>query len=694
MSTFLSKSKRSFPLLLGWAIILTPWPVRAQSNDAFTVFRDRLENNFLNWSWGENESSQNRETEEGNAALSFTPSNFSGIYLKKNRDPLATRDFKSLLFSIKTSSKSPQQIRVGIGEYDSDEALTKIITVKPGSWQRINLAFEDMDSAIGEEFDKIYVQGGAPNTRGTFYVDSIYLIRASSLPPPQPPRPTPEPTPPPNPEPGPAPEPPNGLGNLRPLSKKELMFSLQDILVLPRAPLLENFREQNSKTQVYRNSYDVIHDSANLRALERDIQSVIAGLNLRDLGRRLINCDILAAAMCRDTFFQRIATHAWRRPLRAAEKSAFKTTLTALSKVESAGLEANLRLALVSIFFDHRFLYRNELGIESDGQSAPGNRMAIWERLAAITYALTQRPPTYDQINQLSRYTSDPAAWDGLVRTLVQSPGLSLALTDFLSQWLMIYDLEYALIPAAPEWNPTMARGYLSEMERFVADVLTEDGSLFSLMTRPNQEAGNFAYGIFGTRAFLTATGKNAQPSMIIRGVRILRNALCQTLPPPPTTIDTRPPDNLDPNDPNFDEKLVLLHSSKPACKGCHVRIDPAGLSLQTYDGLGANRARPVDFDALGVTPSFNVSLGGQSEVISVLDPGMFAESMARSTVFARCFARQALRFVLGRELGATETALADDLAAKHLAPVTGDEDSIPNFFEALLKQDRLFQRL
>jgi hypothetical protein len=677
---------RQIPLLLGWTFIVGPWTASAQSNDTFPVFRDRLENNFLNWSWGENESSQNREIEEGSAALSFTPTDYSGLYLKKNQQPLTTSDFKSLLFSIKTNSKSSQQIRIGIGEYGSDEALTKIITVNPGSWQRINLAFEDMESSIGNAFDKIYIQGGVPNTRGTFYVDSIYLIRASAAPP--------VPTPSPQPDPSPTPDPPSKMGKLRPLSKNELMFSLQDILALPNAPLLENFREQNSKIQVYRNSYDVLHDSANLRALERDIQAIIAAINLRDLARRLINCDILTAAMCRETFFQRIATHAWRRPLNPTEKSSLRTLLNALSKVGESTIDASLRLTLSSIFFDHRFLYRNELGIELDGRTAPDNRLATWERLAAITYTLTQRPPTYDQITQLSGYSSDARTWEGLVRTLAHSPGLSLALTDFISQWLMIYDLEYTLIPSAPQWSPTLARSYLDEMQRFVAQVLAEDGSLFSLMTRPNQEAHNFAYGIFGTRAFLTASGKNAQPSMIIRGVRILRNALCQTLPSPPTTIDTRPPSNLDPNDPNYDEKLVLLHSSKPACQGCHIRIDPAGLALQTYDGLGANRARPVDFDALGMSPSFSVSLGGQNEVISVLDPGVFADSMARSTVFSRCFARQALRFVIGRELDLNEIALADDLAAQHLAPSTGEEDSIPNFFEAMLKQDKLFQRL
>jgi len=661
---------------LGLVMLLLSTSSFAQSPTGLIVYGDSLSNSFLNWSWGKFETRQTKDFYLGQAAMSFTPFNYSGLYLQTKQGSLSTKEYSELSLVIKTSSPKPQTVRIGIGEFATDNTLSILIQIPPGEWQKLSIPFSSMQFTIGEGFDKIYIQGGAMNTEGTFYVDEIALLRHQET--------APEPSPLPNPS----------LGKLRPLSKKEISLSLQDVLLLEEAPLLEGFREQNSKNMTFRNSYDVLNDSSNLRGLDRELSAIIERINLPALARALNSCDALTTLLCRELLLQRIATHAWRHPLSESERNALKVIANELSKLESSAIESNLRLAITQIFYDPRFLFRLELG---EGRGKPTQALSLLagsEKLTALTYSLSHRPPSYDQIKKLNDSAFDKAQYETLVRDLSHSPQLANVLTEFVSQWLMIYGLEDLLIPSVPSWNKTEARRFLAELDQMIRDVLKQSGSLSALVTTPNNQVENNGFGVFGSRAFLTASGKDGQAFMIYRGVRILRNALCQNLPPPPPLLDTTPPKNLDPADPDYDEKLILQHSSQPSCKGCHVRIDPVGLALQTFDGLGRDRSHQVNFEALGVKPFASVSLGGQKDTISTLDPAKFAESLSQSGVFARCFARQAMRYIVGHELGEKDQAFADQLSLRYLRSSDQSTDSLAEFFQALMLKDDLFYRL
>lgn len=658
------------------------------ADSTLSVFRDRLENDFLDWSWGPHEVSQMREIESGSAAMSFTPQNYSGLYLKKNGNAFSQTTYNGLSFSIKHTAATVQQIRVGIGETGSDRSLSGMISIQPVSWQKITIHFRNMENPIGDYFDKIYIQGGTLGTTGTFYVDEIFLVKLSD---------NPEPTPGPAPDNKPVVTNPNPTGlspaGLRPLSKAEIGLSLQDVLRLPSPPLLESFHEQTSRSQLYRNSLSTLNDSANLRALDREIANLVGSIKLSDLAKKLIGCDILSLVSCRETFLQRLAIHAWRRPLTPAETSLFKNWAQQTNGMESQEFTVSLRSALSSILYDPRFLFRSELGAGGNETVRGSFPLKTWEKLTALSYTLTHRPPSMELIGKLGDFETDPNLFPLLIRDYSHSPQLATVLSEFISQWLMIHGLEDQSMPGVIGWTPAKARAYLTEMRQTIAGSLVQNGSLHALITEPNLVADNNGFGIFGSRAFLTASGKNGKPSMIFRGVRILRYALCQNLPPPPPTIDTTAPKDLDPNDPNYDEKLTLQHGARPTCKGCHSRIDSIGLALQNFDGLGASRGHKVDFEALGIKPNVTVSLAGLTESIVTSSAEAFADSLGESTVFQRCFARNAMRYATGRELSDKEVNLADSLAAQYLKEGSESQDNIANFFQALMMRDDLYTR-
>lgn len=479
--------------------------------------------------------------------------------------------------------------------------------------------------------------------------------------------------------------------DLRPLSKIEIQNSLQDIFLLSRPPELESFAEQSSKSQIFRNSYDILNDSSSLAGLSRDIKTLIDALDLRQLSLALVPCDALENSSCRMRLAERIATHAWRRPLNVEEKQILDMQSAAISRLAPAVQNAALSQWIGQIIFDPRFLFRLELGVDSDikGSTYP---LAAWEKLTAISYNLMHRPPSYEQILALSEFDSDPKQFTRLIEEIVDSPALGASLSAMISQWLMYYGLENMEIQGDPNWNKEKAKEQIASAHQLVDRTLAQEDTLRALFTRPNPD--NDGFGILSSKAFLTATSKNGHGSMIMRGVRIIRNALCQPMGVPPGTLEAAAPKDLSTEDPNYDIKLTLMHGARPDCAACHRLIDPAGLALHTFDGFGVNLNSLVDFNALGIPSQVKVYLAGQADVISTASPGEFASSIANSATFSRCFSRNALRYVLGRDLTETEVKTADQLADKYLNPKLSEQESLTQYFREIMNSDSLYMRV
>jgi hypothetical protein len=408
------------------------------------------------------------------------------------------------------------------------------------------------------------------------------------------------------------------------------------------------------------------------------------------LSKTLVQCDALVSPDCRARLVQRIAIHAWRRPLEAKESQLLDTQARAISKLDATVQMPAFSQLMSQIFFDPRFLFRSEIG-EDEKPQGSSYALAPWEKLATITFDLKHRPPTFEQIQSLADFDSDPARFQQLIEDIIQSPALGDSLATMISQWLMYYGLESMDIQGDPNWSRQKAKDQMTAVHQFVTDTLVRDGTLRALFTKPNPE--NDGYGIFSSKAFLTSTSKNGQGSMILRGVRIIRNGLCQGMGVPPGTLEAAAPKELSPLDPNYDIKLTLMHGARPDCAACHKLIDPAGLALHTFDGFGANTNSLVDFNALSIPSQVKVGLGGGVDTISTVSAKDFADSMVQSKTFARCFSRNALRYVLGRDLTARDIITADQLADKHLGAEARSKESLTNYFRDIMTTESVYMR-
>ena len=103
--------------------------------------------------------------------------------------------------------------------------------------------------------------------------------------------------------------------------------------------------------------------------------------------------------------------------------------------------------------------------------------------------------------------------------------------------------------------------------------------------------------GLLGHASILALTAHATSTSPTLRGMFVRERVLCGVIPPPPSGVDTSIPEATEAA-PTIRER-VAQHLEDEFCAGCHALMDPLGLALENYDGIGAYRSEdnghPVD---------------------------------------------------------------------------------------------------
>jgi hypothetical protein len=138
--------------------------------------------------------------------------------------------------------------------------------------------------------------------------------------------------------------------------------------------------------------------------------------------------------------------------------------------------------------------------------------------------------------------------------------------------------------------------------------------------------------------------------SPVRRGAWVLANLLCTHPAPPPPEVPALPPENKT----GTMRERMEAHRSNPACAGCHVVMDPIGLAMEHFDGIGRwrdqDQGKPIDATGeLLHGPKFD----GAIELASVI---------RRDPRFTKCATEKFLSYSLGREPRDYDTARVDAL--------------------------------
>jgi hypothetical protein len=312
-------------------------------------------------------------------------------------------------------------------------------------------------------------------------------------------------------------------------------------------------------------------------------------------------------------YVQKLGTRAFRRPLDEEEIA----RLVKLAKDVGSNFGDGYRgveWTTATILASPSFLYRVELG--------EGGKYSNAEMASRLSYFLWGTTPD-DELLKADLSTVD--AVRAQARRMIASPRLREGIKRFFGEHLHLDLLDG--LPKDEKIFPTLDRALTASMkneaELLTLDVaLDRDGSVLDLFdTNTSFVDGKLATlyglpapatpwarvtlpaaraGIISTAAFLAPQGKEHRGSAVLRGLFVNDRFLCRTFGEPPADVDTAALDKF--TSPVTMRTRLGEHRKNPACAACHNTIDPIGLPLEHFDGIGAWRDtdQGLSIDATG----------------------------------------------------------------------------------------------
>jgi hypothetical protein len=134
--------------------------------------------------------------------------------------------------------------------------------------------------------------------------------------------------------------------------------------------------------------------------------------------------------------------------------------------------------------------------------------------------------------------------------------------------------------------------------------------------------------------------------SPTIRGKSVRELLLCQKVPPPPPNVDFKLVQ--DTHNPLYKTARARLtaHRDNPTCAGCHAIMDPIGLAMENYDGIGAYRTRENEVP---------IDASGKFDGKSYQDAITLSQILHDSPAVANCLVERAYEYAVGRTVIAGE---------------------------------------
>ena len=408
---------------------------------------------------------------------------------------------------------------------------------------------------------------------------------------------------------------------------------------------------------------------------ERAAYAIAAQVTTEERRSRLSGCVPASASdsACARTLLAPLARRAWRRPPTSEELD----TLARISSeagfvVDSfyGGLEYGLAAILTSPFY----LYRPQVGVPDAGGGETG-RLDAYELATRLAFFLWNTLPDEALLEAAERGSLEDH--DGLAREverLLSHPNARRGVRAFTAEWLELHRLDFvikdttifpdaapALFPAAREQTLRTVERHVFDLNGDFRDLLTSretfvDRRLAALYNVRAPEAEGFGLvtlpadsprrGLLGHASVLSTWSHSTSTSPTLRGHFVRRTLLCQTTGAPPVGVDTAIPE------PSA-EALTLRerleeHRSNAFCATCHDLLDPIGLGLEHFDGVG--RFRVTDEGAA-------IDASGELDGAHFADLSELAVAMRSHPALVPCFVERTMGYALGHSITEGERA-------------------------------------
>ncbi len=385
--------------------------------------------------------------------------------------------------------------------------------------------------------------------------------------------------------------------------------------------------------------------------------------------RKILSCTPSSARdelSCARTILSTIARKAYRRPLNENDIPAFMNFYQAGR--QNGSFEDGIERALQFVLAHPEFVFRTE---KAPASVKPGEAYRIndLELASRLSFFLWSNGPDDELISVAAQgKLKEPAILDQQVRRMIADHRSDELVKNFAGQWLGLRTLQTQTPEGTifPDFDDNLRQAMRTEAEMFFKSVLSENRSIFELLTGdytfvngrlaahygiPNVYGPQFRRvtlqgdldvrrGLLGKGSILLATGNSDRNSPVLRGKWVMENLLGTHPPDPPPNV---PPLKPNPSSgPQTMRQRMEEHRANPACASCHKMMDPIGFALENFDATGKWRLKDAGqaVDASGVLVDGS-KLNGVASLREAL--------MRNSPQFARTFTEKLLTYALGR---------------------------------------------
>jgi hypothetical protein len=155
----------------------------------------------------------------------------------------------------------------------------------------------------------------------------------------------------------------------------------------------------------------------------------------------------------------------------------------------------------------------------------------------------------------------------------------------------------------------------------------------------------------------LTTTTAPLRTSPVKRGNWVLRRVLGTPTPPPPADAGTLPGDDKTFNGLTLRQRLAE-HKRNATCASCHLRIDPLGFPLESFDAVGRTRDKYADGNAIDVS----AELSDKKTIVGA--DGLLKYLQTQDRQVRTTMSKKMLGYALGRTVLASDRPLVADMVA------------------------------
>lgn len=442
----------------------------------------------------------------------------------------------------------------------------------------------------------------------------------------------------------------------------------------------------------------VVVSSSGLAQHELRARDIAAQVLAEDRREKVLTCTPQSADTfdepCATQFVEKYGRLLYRRPLDQDEIASVLGVASDATQ-QTGSFYQGLEFGLARLLVSPNFIFRVELTEpDPDGQ---GTRLDAYSLATRISFLLWNASPDEELLDAAaSGALRQDRVLEKQVDRLINSPRFEDGVRAFFSD-MFAYEKFVGLTKDQslyPVYTSQLAKDAQEQLLRTIVNLtVTSQGDYRDLFTTRktflNRNLGalygipvdaeavsgwsphTFAAddpraGILSLAGFLMLDPSHeGRSSPTIRGKAVRELFLCQTVPPPPETVDFALIEDTQNAEHKTARERLTVHSTHPTCAGCHAITDPIGLALENYNAIGEYRTTEN-----GVTIDTSGSFEGEP-----YDNAIELQQLIRASPAApRCVARRVYEYGVGRSAIGAERPWLEYLGERF----AGEEYAIP----------------